>query len=124
MDPITMMLISGGLQGMMGAQGAQAQQQQQAAQNLAAAAQTRYSPWTNMGAGQIKLDAKDPSSAAFGGALSGGLQGYMAGKGMQNTDAANAAASGNQKLQDEKLKEEIAWLKMKSQMGSFDPSRA
>jgi len=57
----------------------------QKAQNIAAAEQTRNSPWTNMGAGQLQSGA--PSTAM--GALQGGMGGFMQGQSIKNTNAAN-----------------------------------
>lgn len=47
--------------------------QKEKAMNLAAAEQTRYSPWTGMGLGQLQ----NSGSGALGGALQGGLSGAM-----------------------------------------------
>lgn len=51
-------------------QGAQ-QRKQIERQNRAAAEQTRWSPWTGMGAGQIQADG----STLLGDAMKGGIQG-------------------------------------------------
>lgn len=52
--------------------------------NKAAATQTEFSPWTKMGAGQLRSEG----AGALGGAVQGGLSGLSM---MQAYDAANAA---------------------------------
>lgn len=78
---------------LMGADQARQQQKQQKAQNMAAAAQTEYSPWTGMGAGQVQTGA--PST--LGSGLQSGLSGFMAGqsisKGMAESKLAEKAAA-------------------------------
>lgn len=79
-------------------QQAKRQQEQQKAQNIAAAAQTEYSPWTGMGQGQLQTGA--PSQIASG--LQGGLTGFMQGKAIQGAMDSNDLAK--QKLELEKQK--------------------
>lgn len=55
---------------------AQARAQEQNAQM--AAAQTKYSPWTGMGPGQVQAQA--PNGGALQGAMAGGLSGAMFGQ--------------------------------------------
>lgn len=57
--------------GLVSARNADMRNEQQKAQNLANAAQTRYSAWSGLGAGQINNAYQNP----FAQALSGGLQG-------------------------------------------------
>lgn len=57
--------------GLVSAKNADLRNEQQKAQNLANAAQTRYSAWSGLGAGQINNAYQNP----FAQALSGGLQG-------------------------------------------------
>ena len=61
---------------LQGGQQASAQRKAQAAQNKAAAAQTEFSPWTHMGAGQT---SNAPTQSDFGGALLGGIEGGLTG---------------------------------------------
>jgi len=84
-----------GASALMGGMAAKEKAKTQKAQNLAAAEQTRNSPWTNMGAGQLQSGA--PSVAA--GALQGGLGGYMQGQKINETYQANKALD---KLKTEK----------------------
>ena len=82
------MLALAGASALMGGITAREQAKTQRAQNLAAAEQTRNSPWTNMGAGQLQSGA--PSAMA--GALQGGLGGAMQGMSMMGTNKANKLA--------------------------------
>lgn len=74
---------------LLGMDQARQQQKQQKAQNLAAAAQTEYSPWTKMGPGQIQTGGASPLAAG----LQGGLTGFMQGKAIESGMAADAAAA-------------------------------
>lgn len=76
-----------GASALMSSQQARAQQKQQKAQNMAAAAQTEYSPWTKMGAGQIQTGAPDPTAAALQGGLTGFMQGQNIKAGMAKAEA-------------------------------------
>jgi len=58
-----------------GSENAKAQKKSQDAQNIAAATQTEYSPWTNMGPGKLQTGAP----TQLGGAMAGGMQGAMFG---------------------------------------------
>ena len=72
--------------GLVSARNADMRNEQQKAQNLANAAQTRYSAWSGLGAGQINNAYQNP----FAQALSGGLQGaafMQAMNGMQKPQA-------------------------------------
>lgn len=77
-----------GATAVMGIMNAKQQAHQQKVQNLAAAAQTENSPWTGMGAGQIKMDAQSPLLAGAQGALGG----YMQGRAINSASAANKLA--------------------------------
>jgi hypothetical protein len=66
---------------------AKAQQRQQKAQNMAAAAQTEYSPWTKMGAGELKTGAPDPTAATLQAGLTGFAQGQNIKAGMAKPEA-------------------------------------
>lgn len=57
--------------GLLSAKNAEQKNEQMKAQNLANAAQTRYSAWSGLGGGQINNSYANP----FAQALSGGLQG-------------------------------------------------
>jgi hypothetical protein len=57
--------------GMISASNTNKKNEQMKAQNLAAAEQTRYSPWTKMGAGSINTNYGDPLASA----IQGGIQG-------------------------------------------------
>jgi hypothetical protein len=81
------------LQGGMGYLQAKDRAKKEKAAMLANAEQIRQSPWTGMASQVQGPSAGDPALAGVGGALSGGLSGYMMGKSMQATDAANAAAA-------------------------------
>lgn len=74
----------------MGGQQAKAQNKARERQNMAAAAQTEWSPWTGMGQGQIDTSRTDPMAAA----LQGGLGGFMQGQNIQNAMTTNAANQG------------------------------
>lgn len=65
----TVAIIGGGAV-LGGIQGAEKRKQEQRL-NEAAAEQTRYSPWTSMGAGQLSYSGASGLSGAMGGALSG-----------------------------------------------------
>lgn len=69
-----------GASALMSMNQAKRQAEAQRAQNMAAAAQTQYSPWTNMGAGKIDTSA---GQSELEGALSGGLKGFMTGKSIE-----------------------------------------
>lgn len=71
---------------------AQQQQKNQRAQNLAAAEQTRYSPWTNLGAGQIEVSGQNPVLAGVGGGLQGAVAGYGMKQNKMAADRSNAQA--------------------------------
>lgn len=73
-----MLALAGG-SALLGMDQARQQQKQQKAQNMAAATQTEFSPWTGMGQGQMQSGA--PSTLAAG--LQGGLTGFMQGKNIE-----------------------------------------
>jgi hypothetical protein len=87
--------IATGVTAGVGLLSAKQAQKQQKAQNMAAAAQTEYSPWTKMGAGQLQTGAPDPLM----GAVQGGLGGYMMGK--------NFAKGQEDKIVDEEIRKGI-----------------
>lgn len=71
--------------GLVSARNADMRNEQQKAQNLANAAQTRYSAWSGLGAGQINNAYQNP----FAQALSGGLQGAAFMQAMKKLDTKN-----------------------------------
>lgn len=73
-----------------GAQQAKRQREAQEGQNEAAAAQTRYSPWTGMGSGQINTS---PTQSGLEGALGGGLKGFMTGSSIKGAMGAKPTAA-------------------------------
>lgn len=78
--------IAGGT-ALLSNQQARQQQKQQKAQNMVAATQTEYSPWTGMGQGQMQTGAPDPTAATLQGGLTGFMQGQNVNKGMAETEA-------------------------------------
>lgn len=74
----------------LGARSAQRKQDQQDAMNKAAAEQTRYSAWTDMGPGRIQTGA--PS--ALEGAIGGGVQGLGIAQGLGMGGGAQPAPGG------------------------------
>lgn len=80
-----------GASALMANQQAKQQQKQQAAQNMAAATQTEYSPWTKMGPGQLQTGAADPTAATLQGGLTGFMQGSNIKAGMAKPEATPAA---------------------------------
>lgn len=83
MDPLTIGLMAGGF-GLGAMQGA-ARQRAEKARNMAQAAQTRYSPWTHMGAGQIQDDGQSP----WINALQTGVGAGTLGASIQETQSRN-----------------------------------
>jgi hypothetical protein len=84
MDPITMALVMGGTGMLVNEMNNQQTRKMNKAQGVAAAEQTRFSPWTKMGAGQF---TPTPEKSSIGA----GLQGGMAGASFaQSYDAAQA----------------------------------
>ncbi len=73
------------------AKGSQANrmQKEQKEQNIAASEQTRYSPWSGMGAGQLQHGG--PS--ALEGAIGGGLQGLSMAQSLENSKLFDPASS-------------------------------
>lgn len=107
-----LLAIAGG-SALLNYQQAKDQQKAQAAQNMAAAEQTRWSPWSGMGKGQLDLKAVNPATSAIGG----GLQGYMVGSNMSQGQAMDA-------LKQEKMKAEIAKLNMQNSLQGYNPNLA
>jgi len=91
-----------GASAVMGVMSAQEKQKTQKAQNIAAAEQTRNSPWTGMGAGQMQTSA--PST--MGSGLQSGLGGYMAGRNIDQgfEDRKLAKAEERKKEQQEAIR--------------------
>lgn len=83
--------------GLVSAKNADLRNEQQKAQNLANAAQTRYSAWSGLGAGQINNAYQNP----FAQALSGGLQGaaFMQAMGKMPQEQMMGTSSMNQNPQ-------------------------
>lgn len=88
-----------GASALMGAQQAKAQRKAQEAQNQAAAAQTMWSPWTGMGAGQASYA---PTQSSLQGALSGGLQGGLSAA-MLNSSMGGGEAAAQPNMMDEQV---------------------
>jgi len=97
-------LGSAAIGALSGAQQRKAQQEQNQAQADIAAAQTQYSPWTNIKpqAAQMQTVTGSP----LGGAAQGALSGAMFAQGMKNQDAAksNPEADAMEKLRQEQMK--------------------
>lgn len=68
-----------GASAIMGARQAREQQKAQKAQNMAEATKTEFSPWTGMGAGQIKTGGPSAEMGALQGALGGAMMGQQFG---------------------------------------------
>ena len=95
--------------GLVSARNADMRNEQQKAQNLANAAQTRYSAWSGLGAGQINNAYQNP----FAQALSGGLQGAAFMQAMKKLDTKN---TGDENTGDENQGDELAQLIVTSTM--------
>ena len=90
MDPLTLSLglgLGGGLLNFIKGQKAKGE----AKKNYQLASQVaRYSPWTKMDSSKYTpSQLPDVTSGVLGGALQGGLTGYMQGKNMQTVDLQN-----------------------------------
>jgi len=72
-------LGAAGLNAVLQGQAAKRRNEQMKSQNMAAAEQTRYSPWSGMGGGQINTNYEDPNMKA----RAGGIQGAAAAQGLQ-----------------------------------------
>lgn len=115
----------GGATALMSYTNAKQQQRAQKAQNLAAAEQTRQSPWTQMGAGQLQMGAQSPTSAALGGGLQGAMVGHSIGQGMQK---AAPAAQGASQAEMTEAAQQVGYgpeqVPMSQQSSALDPRLA
>ena len=106
--------VAGGT-ALLGHMNAQQQQKQKQQEMMANAEQIRQSPWTGIKAGIIGGGGTpDPGIAAAQGALGG----YMQGRSIMNTNAANKEATEMNALDKQKKQLEIDEMKRKSQQSS------
>ena len=80
--------------GAMSAHSANQKNEAKLKQNMAAAEQTRWSPWTNMGQGQLDMNYSNPDAQA----IQGGIQGAMLMQGMPTGFGGDQAAAGAQTM--------------------------
>lgn len=113
MEPVTAALLLGGLGAASGYLQGREQQRMNYANMMANAAQMRYSPWTGMKPAMMPAQAGSPVIAGLGGALSGGVSGYLMGQQAQKPQAPMAQPEIQQQPQEPMGQMDSAWLDMK-----------